>query len=170
MSRVNFVGAARKKWKKKRRGGTWELKKPGESRPSNLDSLRIDVALPHQKVINVVLSGWAYGDGFPLCAQEFVETESRGKPIVAVFFHVGINSIRGDLTVLRSPEQRATARNDMRSAFVSLVSEMFSLYAGAELVWLGTSTIRRKRVEGDSHIFSPLTTTVVKFSTKFLAL
>ena len=85
MSRVNFVGASRKKWKKKCRGGAWELKKPGESRPSNLSSLRLDVALPHQKLINVALSGWAYGDGVPLEAQEFIETESKGKPIVAFF-------------------------------------------------------------------------------------
>jgi hypothetical protein len=121
MARVNFRTDARRKWKKKGKG-KFELKKPGESRPSRDPALSAVAPPARIKIINVVVSGWAYDDGLPAPVHDFILSEACGKPVTAFYFHLGINTIRGDLTKLRDELERAKGRKSMVQSFEFFVA------------------------------------------------
>jgi len=80
--------------------------------PSENPELQVNLGSPNNKKIHVILSGWAYEDLVP----EVVKTEMfrvlGEKKVDILFFLVGVNTFRGDLTKVIRPERvRAGFRN-----------------------------------------------------------
>ena len=111
------------------------------------------------KVIVAAMSGWAYEDKIPKCALDFVRQESQGKPVTAVLFMVGVNTVRHDLTKDYSAGVREGLRNVAKLSFGGLLDEVVSSFPGAKVVYLGTSGLKKTRVEGDENVFDAATTT-----------
>lgn len=106
------------------------------------------------RVLHAALSGWSPDDGVPPEEVLWIgENLGPNETVTHVFFHCGINAVRGDLTKARSAGEKATIRARVLGNFRSLLQEFKLLFSRAEIVYLGSTNVRISRWEGDGSSF-----------------
>jgi len=150
MSPINIDNAVRLKLKKNRISSLFEVVDDFRSNDKRL-------FLRHEghtfKIINLAMPGWAFADKIPSEAKDFIERERGGKNVASIFCHLGINSLRGDLQKDYSYFDRALIRTNAIEEVKAFVSSIQQDFPNAQLVWLGTSSVRNRRVEHDDNVF-----------------
>ena len=148
--------SSKRKWKKNRVSGAWEVRTAFTSQdPNHL----LDLGADGREIYHVCLSGWSYQDGVPQVMKDFVQQQVRPVEVNYLIFHVGINSVRHNLTEKLSNAARKAIRDEAKNAFVAMFGEIKTTFPRASVLFLGTSAHRKNRTPGDEDVCDPRTTT-----------
>lgn len=158
MGRMKVVNGIRETYKKKGKHRWDKLERKASSYIGH--SLRV-CSDGSKNVLHVSLPGWAYEDKVPKVVLKSLDTNGVNRERVKmVTLHIGINSMRGSLITDKTDEERKVDRKRHIDSFEKLLFSVKEVFPGARIVYFGTSSVRRARVQGDDDVFpSKLTTT-----------
>jgi hypothetical protein len=114
------------------------------------------------RIYHAAVSGAAYEDGIPEDVEAWIVEQRRVNEFpVAVFFHLGVNSFKGDLTKGRSEQERKEVRDTAFEGFGKLLADLRRIFPLSKLVFMGSANFRMKRGLGDGGLFHWTTTSKI---------